>query len=159
MSKPPCFIVTHGGDFMYLWHVCIYDLCPMRKVKVTPCTQTNRLYNKIQVTLRKIANAFHALIHGWPTVPASPIQNCNKLISHFWFVNWIDLGQLNAAFILAHRLLLCRFTMQTSLAVSWLTLSGVAAMAHRRVASLPSWIDVNYMWSAAVGKAARLSIY
>ena len=32
-------------------------------------------------------------------------------------------------------------------------------MAHGRAESLPSWIDVNCMQSAAVGKAARLPIH
>ena len=31
--------------------------------------------------------------------------------------------------------------------------------AYHQAASLPSWIEVNCMWSAAVGKAARLLIY
>ena len=38
-------------------------------------------------------------------------------------------------------------------------LSGHTALASHQAASLPSWIEVNCMRSAAVGKAARLSIY
>ena len=67
---------------------------------------------------------------------------------------------LYAGFRLACRSPLCRYVAWSLLAVAWFTaLSGHAALAYYRAASHPSWIEANCMRSAAVGKAARLSIY
>ena len=62
--------------------------------------------------------------------------------------------QYNAGFRLA-----CRFAAWSSLAVSELQLSAATPLwLYHRAASLPSWIEFNCLRSAAVGKAARLSI-
>ena len=61
---------------------------------------------------------------------------------------------------LACRSLLCCYVAWSPRAVSWFTaLSGQAALAYHRAALLLSWIEVNCMRSAAVGKAASLSSY
>ena len=68
-------------------------------------------------------------------------------------------GGSNAGFRLACRLPLCRYAAWSSLAVSELQLSAVTPLwLYHRAASLPSWIEFNCLRSAAVGKAARLSI-
>ena len=65
-----------------------------------------------------------------------------------------------ADFRLACRSPPCRYVAWSPVAVSWFTaLSGHAAVAYHQAASFPSWIEVNCMQSAAVGKAARLLIY
>ena len=65
-----------------------------------------------------------------------------------------------ASFRLACRSRLCRYATWSSLAVSELQLSAATPLwLYHRVASLPSWIEFNCLRSAAVGKAARLSIY
>ena len=66
---------------------------------------------------------------------------------------------INAGFRLACRSPLCRFAAWSSLAVSELQLSAATPLwLYHRAASLPSWIEFNCLRSAAVGKAARLSI-
>ena len=71
-----------------------------------------------------------------------------------------DLMKPNAGFRLACRLPHCRFAAWSSLAVSELQLSAATPLwLYRRAASLPSCIEFNCLRSAAVGKAARLSIY
>ena len=66
----------------------------------------------------------------------------------------------NAGFRLTCRLPLCRYAAWSSLAVSELQLSAATPLwLYHRAASLPSWIEFNCLRSAAVGKAARLSIY
>ena len=66
----------------------------------------------------------------------------------------------NAGFRLACRLPLCRYAAWSSLAVSELQLSAATPLwLYHRAASLPSCIEFNCLRSAAVGKAARLSIY
>ena len=75
--------------------------------------------------------------------------------------------QSYAGFRLACLLPLCRYVAWSSLAVSelqlsagWLSAATPLWLYHRaRAASLPSWIEFNCLRSAAVGKAARLSIY
>ena len=65
-----------------------------------------------------------------------------------------------AGFRLACRSPLCRYAAWSSLAVSELQLSAATPLwLYHRAASLPSWIEFNCLRSAAVGKAARLSIY
>ena len=65
----------------------------------------------------------------------------------------------NAGFRLTCRLPLCRYAAWSSLAVSELQLSAATPLwLYHRAASLPSWIEFNCLRSAAVGKAARLSI-
>ena len=65
-----------------------------------------------------------------------------------------------AGFRLACRLPLCRCAAWSSLAVSELQVSAATPLwLYHRAASLPSWIEFNCLRSAAVGKAARLSIY
>ena len=61
---------------------------------------------------------------------------------------WKIVAEPNAGFRPA-----CRYMVWSLLAVSWLQLSGHAALAYRRAASLPSWIEFNCMRSSAVGKA------
>ena len=57
-------------------------------------------------------------------------------------------------------LLVCRYAAWSSLAVSELQLSVATPLwPYHRAASLPSWRKFNCLRSAAVGKAARLSIY
>ena len=64
-----------------------------------------------------------------------------------------------AGFRLACRSPLCRFAAWSSLAVSVLQLSAATPLwLYHRAASLPSWIEFNCLRSAAVSKAARLSI-
>ena len=64
-----------------------------------------------------------------------------------------------AGFRLTCRLPHCRFAAWSSLAVSELQLSAATPLwLYHRAASLPSWIEFNCLRSAAVGKAARLSI-
>ena len=66
----------------------------------------------------------------------------------------------NAGFRLACRSPLCRYAVWSSLAVSELQLSAATPLwPYHRAASLPSWIEFNCLRSAAVGKAAKLSIY
>ena len=66
----------------------------------------------------------------------------------------------NAGFRLACRSPLCCYAPWSSLAVSELQLSvGMQLWLYHRAASLQSWIEFNCLRSAAVGKAARLSIY
>ena len=66
----------------------------------------------------------------------------------------------NAGFRLACHSLFCRYDVWSSLAVSELQLSAAMPLwLYHRAASLPSWIEFNCLRSAAVGKAARLSIY
>ena len=68
--------------------------------------------------------------------------------------------QSNAGFRLACRSLLCRYAAWSSLAVSELQLSAATPLwLYHQAELLPSWIELNCLWSAAVGKAARLSIY
>ena len=56
--------------------------------------------------------------------------------------------------------LACRYAAWSSLVVSELQLSAATPLwLYHRAASLPSWIEFNCLRSAAVGKAARLSIY
>ena len=65
----------------------------------------------------------------------------------------------NAGFRLTCRLPHCRFAAWSSLAVSELQLSAATPLwLYHRAASLPNWIEFNCLRSAAVGKAARLSI-
>ena len=65
-----------------------------------------------------------------------------------------------AGFRLACRSPLCRYAPWSPLAVSELQLSAATLLwLHHRAALLPSWIEFNCLRSAAVGKAARLSIY
>ena len=61
-----------------------------------------------------------------------------------------------AGFRLACHSPLCRYPVWSSLAVSELQLP---LWLYHRAASLPSWIELNCLRTAAVGKAARLSIY
>ena len=76
------------------------------------------------------------------------------------FASCKHLIYINAGFRLACRLPLCRYAAWSSLAVSELQLSAATPLwLYHRVASLPSWIEFNCLRSAAVGKAARLSIY
>ena len=64
-----------------------------------------------------------------------------------------------AGFRLTCRLPHCRFATWSSLAVSELQLSAATLLwLYHGAASLPSWIEFNCLRSAAVGKAARLSI-
>ena len=78
------------------------------------------------------------------------------LIFHYKYHFWI----YNAGFRLTCRLPLCRYAAWSSLAVSELQLSVATPLwLYHRAASLPSWIEFNSLRSAAVGKAARLSIY
>ena len=73
----------------------------------------------------------------------------------FWACQW----QCYAGFRLTCRLPHCRFAAWSSLAVSELQLSAATPLwLYHRAASLPSWIEFNCLRSAAVGKAARLSI-
>ena len=66
----------------------------------------------------------------------------------------------NAGFRLTCRLPHCRYAAWSSLAVSELQLSAATPLwLYHRAASLPSCIEFNCLRSAAVGKAARLSIY
>ena len=66
----------------------------------------------------------------------------------------------NAGFRLACRLPLCRYAAWSSLAVSELQLSAATPLwLFTERQSLQSWIEFNCLRSAAVGKAARLSIY
>ena len=66
----------------------------------------------------------------------------------------------NAGFRLTCRSPLCRYVAWSSLAVSELQLSAATPLwLYHRAASLQSWIEFNCLRSAAVGKAARLSIY
>ena len=66
----------------------------------------------------------------------------------------------NAGFRLTCRLPHCRYAAWSSLAVSELQLSAATPLwLYHRAASLPSCIEFNGLRSAAVGKAARLSIY
>ena len=68
--------------------------------------------------------------------------------------------QNNAGFRLTCRLPHCRYAAWSSLAVSELQLSAATPLwLYHRAASLPSCIEFNCLRSAAVGKAARLSIY
>ena len=89
-------------------------------------------------------------------------------IRRIWVAPWevqistIGSGQeeTNAGFRLACRSPLCRYAAWPSLAVSELQLSAATPLwlfSERQ--SLPSWIEFNCLRSAAVGKAARLSIY
>ena len=58
------------------------------------------------------------------------------------------------------RLAARHFVAWSPLAISWfITLCGHAALVYHQIALLLSWIEVNCMRSAAVGKAARFSIY
>ena len=67
--------------------------------------------------------------------------------------------QCYAGFRLTCRLPHCRFAAWSSLAVSELQLSAATPLwLYHRAASLPSWIEFNCLRSAALGKAARLSI-
>ena len=75
-------------------------------------------------------------------------------------------GSSNAGFRLACRSPFCRYAAWPSLAVSELQLSAAWPLSaatplwlYHRAASLPSWIEFKCLRSAAVGKAARLSIY
>ena len=80
---------------------------------------------------------------------------CGKL--HF---SLFDMLESNAGFRLACRSPLCPYAAWSSLAVSELQLSAATPLwLYHRAASLPSWIEFNCLRSAAVGKAARLSIY
>ena len=68
--------------------------------------------------------------------------------------------QSNAGFRLACRSPRWRYAAWSSLVVSELQLSAATPLwLYHRAASLPSWIEFNCLRSAAVGKAARLSIY
>ena len=70
------------------------------------------------------------------------------------------LRDLYAGFRLACRSSLCHYATWSSLAVSELQLSAATPLwLYHRAASLPSWIEFNCLWPAAVGKVARLSIY
>ena len=72
----------------------------------------------------------------------------------------ISSSTIYAGFRLACRLPLCRYAAWSSLAVSELQLTAATPLwLYHRAASLPSWIEFNCLRSAAVGKAARLSIY
>ena len=64
-----------------------------------------------------------------------------------------------AGFRLPCRSPLCCYATWSSLAVSELQLSAATPLWLHRAASLPSWIEFNCLRSAAVGKAARLSIF
>ena len=67
---------------------------------------------------------------------------------------------IKAGFRLTCRLPHCRYAAWSSLAVSELQLSAATPLwLYHRAASLPSCIEFNCLRSAAVGKAARLSIY
>ena len=73
---------------------------------------------------------------------------------------WLNPNWTYAGFRLACRLPLCRYAAWSSLAVSELQLSAAMPLwLYHRAASLPSCIEFNCLRSAAVGKAARLSIY
>ena len=66
----------------------------------------------------------------------------------------------NAGFRLTCRSPLCRYAAWSSLAVSELQLSAATPLwLFTQRQSLLSWIEFNCLRSAAVGKAARLSIY
>ena len=68
---------------------------------------------------------------------------------------WHECTTCNAGFRLT-----CRYAAWSSLAVSELQLSAAMPLwLYHRAVSLPSWIEFNCLRSAAVGKAARLSIY
>ena len=80
-------------------------------------------------------------------------------VNLFDFYCIIAIGNSNAGFRLTCRLPHCRFAAWSSLAVSELQLSAATPLwLYHRAASLPSWIEFNCLRSAAVGKAARLSI-
>ena len=65
-----------------------------------------------------------------------------------------------AGFRLACHSPLCRYAAWSSLAVSELQLSAATPLwLYHIAASLPSWIEFKCLRSAAVGKAAGLSIY
>ena len=72
----------------------------------------------------------------------------------------LNIYYIYAGFRLTCRLPHCRYAAWSSLTVSELQLSAATPLwPYHRAASLPSWIEFNCLRSAAVGKAARLSIY
>ena len=85
---------------------------------------------------------------------------CNLCLWIKTLCQWRDSQTSNAGFRLTCRLPHCRYAAWSSLAVSELQLSAATPLwLYHRAASLPSWIEFNCLRSAAVGKAARLSIY
>ena len=111
----------------------------------------------------KIVNASHrrksVCIHA-----TTSELSCRQIIAQIFHVSLSILPSnvrllANAGFRLACRLPLCRYAAWSSLAVSELQLSAATPLwLYHRAASLPSWIEFNCLRSAAVGKAARLSI-
>ena len=91
-----------------------------------------------------------------------PVSTAMGLLPDIYFAVYLHLYiiQSYAGFRLACRLPLCRYAAWSWLAVSELQLSAATPLwLYHRAASLPSWIEFNCLRSAAVGKAARLSIY
>ena len=96
--------------------------------------------------------------HHYCSVPAGHSTNkSHQLINSHWLPK---LQYTNyAGFRLACSSPLCRYAAWSSLAVSELQLSAATPLwLYHRAASLPSWIEFNCLRSAAVGKAAWLSI-
>ena len=107
----------------------------------------------------------------WYQCCGSPIYICNGVTAFFPIKGPFIIAlhcsadisitfHRNAGFRLACRLPLCRYAAWSSLAVSELQLSAATPLwLYHRAASLQSWIEFNCLRYAAVGKAARLSIY
>ena len=89
----------------------------------------------------------------------SSIQICPISVKHKFLFLVLDFSP-KAGFRLACRSPLCRYAAWSSLAVSELQLSVATPLwLYHWATSLLSWIEFNCLRSAAVGKAAGLSIY
>ena len=90
------------------------------------------------------------------TTSFSPCQPICNLCGNTSSVS-ITHNNSEAGFRLACRSPHCHFITWSLLAVSELQLSAATPLwPFHRVASLQSWIEVNCLWSTAVGKAARI---
>ena len=91
-----------------------------------------------------------AIVMGLPTLENLEENiSCTHVICLCWFQTSLPLAALP----------LCRVIIACCFRVAALRDNTALLWLYHRAASLPSWIEFNCLRSAAVGKAARLSIY
>ena len=93
----------------------------------------------------------------------TPPTNC--LLSFIFQISCLNcklrmVDMPSCCYRLACRSPICSYPVWSPLAVSWLQLSAATLLWLYHWATLvPSWIKLNCMWSVALGKGPRVSIY
>ena len=149
VSAEPLAWVVSAGSIQFIWFFIqtVSQNVEIRlKLKIPKISENSQPF--------KIPETFHGKFPKFPETfrPFASLCLGNPFLAHE--------NDSYAGFRLTCRLPHCRYAAWSSLAVSELQLSAATPLwLYHRAASLPSCIEFNCLRSAAVGKAARLSIY